>query len=131
MARGGVFPMWFGKESTGGTPARAHLVSSILLTGVVLLNFSRGAGELFQFIASVSLAAGMLSYLMAMLAGMKLLPGERMIQAVAVVAAAFIVWAAWGLGEKALAYGALSVVAGVPVYWAVRRRTASPLSNFG
>lgn len=121
MARGGVFPAWFGKESSRGTPVRAHIVSSILLTCVALMNYSRGMGDLFQFIASVSLAAGMLSYLMAMLAAIKLLPGERAMAVIALVAAGFIVWAAWGLGEKALAYGALFIAAGVPVYWAVRR----------
>ncbi|MCW1381411.1 amino acid permease [Novosphingobium sp. KCTC 2891] len=125
MARGGVFPAWFGKETSRGTPARAHIVSSILLTIVALLNYSKGLGDLFQFIASVSLAAGMLSYLMAMLAAIRLLPGERALALVALVAAAFIVWASWGLGAKALAYGALFVVAGIPVYWAVRRNLAA------
>ncbi|WP_226018939.1 amino acid permease [Novosphingobium sp. FKTRR1] len=122
MARGGVFPAWFGKESSRGTPTRAHIVSSILLSCVTLMNFSRGLGDLFQFIASVSLAAGMLSYLMAMLAAIRLLPAERLLTVVALIGAAFIVWAAWGLGEKALGYGALFVLAGVPVYWAVRLR---------
>lgn len=125
MARGGVFPAWFGKETARGTPARAHVVSSILLSGVTLLNFSRGLGDLFQFIASVSLAAGMLSYLMVMLAAIRLLPAERLLTLVALIGAAFVVWASWGLGEKALAYGALFVVAGVPVYWAVRRGHAA------
>ncbi|WP_408589524.1 amino acid permease [Novosphingobium sp.] len=122
MARGGVFPAWFGKESSRGTPTRAHIVSSILLSCVTLMNFSRGLGDLFQFIASVSLAAGMLSYLMAMLAAIRLLPAERLLTVVALIGAAFIVWAAWGLGEKALGYGALFVLAGVPVYWVVRLR---------
>ena len=121
MARGGVFPRWFGKETAHGTPARSHLVSSALLSCVVMMNYARGAGELFQFVASMSLAAGMLGYLMAMLAAWRLLPGERLVQAVAGTGATFIVWAAWGLGAKALVYGALFVVAGVPVYWAVRR----------
>ncbi|WP_408588301.1 amino acid permease [Novosphingobium sp.] len=121
MARGGVFPKWFGKETSRGTPMRAHLVSSVLLTGVALLNYSKGLGDLFQFIASVSLAAGMLSYLMAMLAAIKLLPAERGLLPVALVASGFIVWASWGLGAQALTYGALFVVAGVPVYWLVRR----------
>lgn len=121
MARGGVFPAWFGKETRRGTPMRAHLVSSVLLTGVALLNYSKGLGDLFQFIASVSLAAGMLSYLIAMLAAIKLLPAERGLLPVALVASGFIVWASWGLGAQALGYGALFVAAGVPVYWLVRR----------
>ncbi|BEU99826.1 amino acid permease [Novosphingobium olei] len=121
MARGGVFPAWFAKETSRGTPGRAHVVSSVLLTCVAVMNYSKGLGDLFQFIASVSLAAGMLSYLMVMIAALKLLPGERLLAVVALIAAAFIVWASWGLGAHALGYGALFVVAGVPVYWVVRR----------
>ena len=121
MARGGVFPAWFGKSSARGTPVRAHIVSSVLLSIVALMNYGRGMGDLFQFIASVSLAAGMLSYFLSMLAAIRLLPGERGMALVALVAATFIVWAAWGLGEKALIYGALFVLAGAPVYWMVRR----------
>lgn len=125
MARGGVFPAWFGKETARGTPARAHVISSLLLSVIVLLNFARGMGDLFQFIASVSLAAGMLAYFVSMLAAIKLVPGERALAVVALVGAAFIVWAAWGLGASALGYGAAFVVAGVPVYWAVRRGRAT------
>ena len=51
MARGGVFPQWFATESRNGTPARGHVVSSLLLSAVTLLNFGRGMGDLFQFIA--------------------------------------------------------------------------------
>lgn len=129
MARGGVFPRWFAAESRHGTPARAHLVSSTLLTIVTLMNFSRGMGDLFQFIASVSLAAGMLAYFIAMLAAVRLLPGERWLTALALVGAGFIAWAAWGLGAEALTYGALFVVGGLPVLLLVRAGAASSTTS--
>ena len=125
MARGGVFPAWFAKENARGTPARSHIVSSLLLSAVTLLNYGRGMGDLFQFIASISLAAGMLSYFISMLAAIRLLPGERGIALLALIGAAFIVWASWGLGGSALIYGGLLVLAGLPVYWAVRQRGAA------
>ncbi len=121
MARGGVFPQWFAVESRNGTPARGHVVSSLLLSAVTLLNFGRGMGDLFQFIASVSLAAGMLSYGISMLAAIKLLPGERLIVPLALFGAAFSAWATWGLGLEAMGYGAVLLVLGLPIYWAVRR----------
>jgi APA family basic amino acid/polyamine antiporter len=121
MALGGVFPAWFAKDGTRGTPVRAHVVSSLLLSAVTLLNFGRGMGDLFAFIASVSLAAGMLAYFMSMLAAIRLLPEERGLTLVALTGAAFIGWATWGLGASAVGYGAALVLAGVPVYLAVRR----------
>ena len=124
MARGGVFPAWFGRESARGTPVRAHLVSSLLLTAVTLLNYRRGMADLFGFIASVSLAAGMLSYFASTVAVFRLLPGDRLAAVAAIVGAAFTVWAAWGLGRIALGYGAMLILAGFPVYGAVSWRAA-------
>ncbi|ABD26114.1 amino acid/polyamine/organocation transporter, APC superfamily [Novosphingobium aromaticivorans DSM 12444] len=130
MARGGVFPRWFAAEGPRGTPVRSHVVSSILLSIVTLLNYGRGMGDLFAFIASVSLAAGMLSYFVAMLAAVRLLPDERPMVIAALVGAAFIAWAAWGLGAEALTYGAGFVALGLPVYlWIRRDGAASTTAN--
>lgn len=133
MARGGVFPRWFAAEGPHGTPVRSHVVSSILLSVVTLLNYGRGMGDLFAFIASVSLAAGMLSYFIAMLAAVRLLPGERWLVAAALVGATFIAWAAWGLGIEALTYGAGFIALGLPVYLWIRRdaATATPPTDRG
>lgn len=125
MAKGGVFPRWFATEGSRGTPVRSHLVSSVLLSIVTLLNFGRGMGDLFAFIASVSLAAGMLSYFLAMLSAVRLLPGERIRAVAALIGAGFIAWAAWGLGGEALSYGAGFIALGLPVYLWVRRDAAA------
>ena len=125
MARGGVFPRWFAAESKRGVPLRSHLVSSGLLSIITLMNYQRGLADLFVFIASVSLAAGLLTYLMTSLAALRLIPGDRKLGLIAVIAAGFTVWAQWGLGVEAMIYGALLVAAGLPVYWAVRTAGAS------
>ena len=125
MARGGVFPRWFAAESKRGVPLRSHLVSSGLLSIITLMNYQRGLADLFVFIASVSLAAGLLTYLMTALAALRLIPGDRKLGLIAVIAAGFTVWAQWGLGVEAMIYGALLVAAGLPVYWAVRTAGAS------
>lgn len=120
MARDGVFPRWFAAEGRRGTPVRSHLVSSALVSLVTLLNYQKGLADLFGFIAAVSLAAGLLAYLMAALAALRLLPGERRLTLAALIAAAFTLWAEWGLGAEAVGWGALLIVAGLPVYWLVR-----------
>lgn len=120
MARGGVFPAWFAPESAAGTPVRGHLVSSALLSVVTLMNYGRGMGDMFTFIASVSLAAGMLSYGMTMLAALRLLPGERLTRLIALYAALFTGWATWGLGLEAMTYGGVLLLAGLPIVLMVR-----------
>ncbi|MDE2435452.1 MAG: amino acid permease [Sphingomonadales bacterium] len=125
MARGGVFPRWFATESRSGTPLRGHILSSSLLTALTLMNYQKGMASLFETIASISLAAGLLAYLMSALAALKLLPGERGLAAAAVIAALFTLWAEWGLGLSALGWGAVLVVLGLPVYWMVRTAGSS------
>lgn len=125
MARGGVFPAWFGVQGRFGTPVRSHLVSSGLLSFVTLMNYQKGMADLFSFVASVSLAAGLLTYLMAALSALRLLRGDRVLAVAAVIAAGFTFWAEWGLGGEAMAWGALLILGGLPVYWAVRNAKAS------
>ncbi len=125
MARGGVFPAWLGKQSSRGTPARAHIVSGVLVTVVTLTNYTRGMGDLFAFIASVSLAAGMLAYFASACAAIKLLPGDRPAVIVAAIGAAFVAWLSWGLGAEANAWALILLLAGAPVYLLVRRAAAS------
>lgn len=124
MARGGVFPRWFAVESARGTPVRGHLLSSLLLTGIVLLNSQKGMGKLFEFIASVSLASGLLVYLVASLAALKLLRGDILLTLAALVGAGFTLFAETGLGLEAMGYGALLILAGLPVYLLVRSGAA-------
>ena len=125
MAKGGVFPAWFAAESASGTPVRGHLVSSALLTGMVLLNSQKGMGKLFEFIGSVSIAAGLVAYLLSALAALRLVKGKAGLAAAALVAAAFTLWAEWGLGLEANLYGAALIALGLALYPLVRSGAAS------
>lgn len=125
MAKGGVFPQWFAHENANGTPVRGHLVSSALLTGIVLLNSQKGMGKLFEFIGSVSIAAGLVAYLLSALAAMRLVRDSNRTTLFALVAAAFTLWAEWGLGWKANLYGGALILAGLALYPLVRSAAPS------
>ncbi len=125
MAKGGVFPAWFAAENAAGSPVRSHLVSSGLLSIVTLMNYQRGLGDLFNFIASVSLAAGLVAYLMSALAVLRLGSTTALTLFAAAVACAFVVWAEYGLGLEALIYAGLLMLAGLPVYWWVSSSKSS------
>lgn len=121
MARGGVFPAWFGAESRHGTPARAHLVSGVLVTLVMALNYTGSTGALFAEVATISLAAGMLAYFVSALAALKLLKGDPAVTFAAVVAAGFVLWMIYGLGLRANLWGLALLACGLPVFLWVRR----------
>lgn len=125
MAKGGVFPGWFAHQGPRGTPVRAHLVSSGLLSVVTLMNYARSLADLFGFIAAVSLAAGLVAYLLASLSAMRLARGSTLTQLAALVAVAFVVWAEYGLGPQAMGYAAVLLLAGLPLYWTVRSARSS------
>jgi len=125
MARGGVFPAWFGKESRHGTPARAHIVSGVLVTIVMALNFTGSTGALFADIATISLAAGMLAYFVSALAAIRLLSGDRAVVFAAVIAAGFVLWMIYGLGLRANLWGLGLLALGLPVFLWVRLRSAA------
>lgn len=125
MACGGVFPRWFAHESVRGVPVRAHVLAGAMVTAVTLANYTRGMGDLFAFVAAVSLAAGMLAYFVSALAAVKLLRRDGPARVAGLVAAGFVAWLAWGLGREANGWALGLLLAGVPVYLAVRRGGAT------
>ncbi len=125
MARGGVFPAWFAKESARGIPLRGHIISSLLLSIMALLNAQKGMGKLFEFIGSVSIAAGLVAYLLSALAALKLLRGQALVVVAALIAAAFTLWAEWGLGLEAMLYGGGLIALGLALYPFVKTAKSS------
>lgn len=134
MAEGGVFPRWLRKTSARGIPVRAHIVSSALLTLVTLMNYTRSMTDLFQFIALVSIAAGLVAYLACSLAVLKLMPRERLVWVTGPLSAAFSLWVLYGCGLATIGWAGALMVLGLPIYWWVRTfehdppasRTAGP-----
>jgi APA family basic amino acid/polyamine antiporter len=126
MAKGGVFPAFFARTTARETPVRAHVVSSLLLSGIVLLNYSKTMTEAFEFILLLSTTASLVMYLACSLAALKLkrdgrLPSSGTLFAVAAVAAAYALWTIYGAGAEAVGWGVALLAAGYPVYRLARR----------
>jgi basic amino acid/polyamine antiporter, APA family len=120
MARDGVFPRWLAKLSRHGTPARAHVTASLLLTIVLALNQWRSMTDLFGFLILLATTASLVAYLASSLAALKL--GVARAKApVFIIAAIFSVWAIWGAGYEAMLWGAALLVSGVPIYFLMAR----------
>ena len=121
MARDGVMPAWLAKSSRRGTPVRAHLVSSTLLSVVLLVNHSRSMAELFKFLVLLATTAALVPYLVCSLAALRLRAAAPVLAAVGAVYAA---WTIWGAGGEAIAWGLALLLAGIPVYFVSRRNSA-------
>lgn len=126
MAKGGVFPAFFARTTARDTPVRAHVVSSLLLSGIVLLNYSKSMTEAFEFILLLSTTASLVMYLACSLAALKLkrdgrLASSGILMGVAAAAAVYALWTIYGAGAEAVGWGVVLLAAGYPVFRLARR----------
>lgn len=126
MAKGGVFPAFLAKTSRRGTPVRAHILSSSLLTVLVLINYTKSMAELFTFIALLATAASLFTYLFCALAALRLQMRGRMdasvaLTVVAIVAALYACWTLYGAGSQATLWGAVLLLIGLPIHLLMKR----------
>jgi APA family basic amino acid/polyamine antiporter len=127
MAKAGLFPRWLGRTNANGTAVRAHLVSGVVLTATVLLNFQRTMVDLFTFLVLLSTSISLFAYMFSALAAVWLvgrgaMPGSTMFRLVASIAAAYSIWAIWGAGRGPALWGLAFLLSALPVYALMRRR---------
>ena len=130
MARRGMFPRWLGQCNADGTAVRAHLVSAVVLTVTMLMNFQRSMVDLFTFIALLSTTASLFAYLFSALGAIVLqkrgaMPGSWLLTGVAAIASAYSLWAIWGAGRGPALWGLAFLVSALPVYALMRWRDRS------
>jgi APA family basic amino acid/polyamine antiporter len=123
MAAGGVFPRSLGKVAANGVPVRAHLLSSTLVTGVLALNASKTTVDLFTFVALLATTAALVMYLFVAAAALKLGGVKR---SIAIAGILYSFWALYGAGFEANMWGAVLILAGVPVWWFMRAKHVIP-----
>ncbi|NIM52247.1 MAG: amino acid permease [Gemmatimonadales bacterium] len=127
-ARDRLFPAPFSRVSRRHTPVTGLVVSSVLITVLMAMNYTRGLVEQFTFIVLLATLASLLPYLLSSLAA--LLIGRQWswrVHVVAVLAFLYSAWAIAGAGQEVVYWGSLLLMAGVPVYvWAKWRRPSQP-----
>ena len=118
-AADGLFPAAFGRLSSRGTPAAAMIVSGVLGSMLVAMNYSRGLVELFTFIILLCTLSTLVPYVFCALA-VWLMPGEPrpggMAALVSILAFVYAMFAIGGAGAETVFYGFLFLLAGLPVY---------------
>lgn len=133
MARDGTFPRWFAKTNRHGVAARAQIVSTGLAALLIAANASRSVAGLFAFMALLATVAALVLYLACALAALYLLKRGRLapsaaLGVIATVATAYSLWALWGAGYEATGWGAVLLIAGLPIYVFMKRGRSSPVA---
>lgn len=137
LAREGIFPRIFARESKYQTPGAALFITSALATPLVLMNYAASMVEIFTFVALLSTAAFLVMYLFCALAALKLawrgelgLHGRRLgvLLVIAILAALYSVWTLYGAGATAFGWNMVLFAAGLPVYFAMKWRRRRELA---
>jgi len=117
----GLFPRAFARRDRHGTPVFGVLVGSSLATVLVIASYSRSLVDLFTFILLISTSAILLPYAASSAAWLRRGTGGGRV--VAALALLYSLYALSGAGAEALGWGAVLLLAGLPVYAWMRRST--------
>jgi basic amino acid/polyamine antiporter, APA family len=127
VAVDGLFPAALGKVSPRGTPSRAILLSGVLASLLVAMNYSRGLVELFTFIILLCTLSTLVPYVFCSLA-VWLMPGRpapgRRASAISILAFVYSMFAIAGAGADTVFYGFLFLLAGLPIFVWLKRAIA-------
>jgi APA family basic amino acid/polyamine antiporter len=125
-AQDGLFPRAFARTDKRGTPWLGLLVSSVLTSALIATNYTRSLVALFTFMILLSTATTLLPYLITTWAWWRLDSAGATTRRKIVAAGAlvFSIWALVGAGTEPLAWGAVLLLCGWPIYVWQRRSVA-------
>lgn len=130
VACDGLFPRIFLRESRMHAPLAGLVISALLVSSLLALNYARGLVGLFSFVIRIATFSALLPYLVAtaadwVLAGSHPRSARTRIvdMLLALGAGTYAIWAIVGLGTDALYWGIVFLLAGVPIFLWLRRRS--------
>ena len=124
-SRDGLFPKVFGKLSRRGTPVFGLVVSSVLITGLMALNYNKNLVDNFTFVILLATLVTLVPYAFSAAAEAYLMITDRIAFVrgrlvrdliVAALAFAYAVWTMIGSGMEIIGQGYVLWMLGVPVY---------------
>lgn len=122
-ARDGLFPKIFVDKDNSGLSRYALVFSSLLISILVVANYSGSMVSLFTFAILVSTLGIFMPYLLSILVEIKYLLISRsnyFALLLSVLALTYCVWAISGIGSKAMVWGTVLILAGLPLYLFMR-----------
>lgn len=127
-SRDKIFPQIFKRENSKGIPAVAIVISSILISALMLMNFTKGLTDTFTFMILMTTITVLVPYLFSAASyGIIVLQQKDwkdkslMKVLLAFVAFAYSLWAVVGSGEETVYWGFIAILAGIPFYVWMRR----------
>jgi len=127
-ARDKLFPQIFADKNNEGVSKIALAFSSVLISILVIANFSEGLVALFTFAILVSTLGIFIPYLLSIAADIKFIVKRWAIEkdvvslTTAILALLYCCWAISGIGLKSTLWGIALIMMGLPIYWFLHKR---------
>ena len=123
IARDKLFPSIFAKENKNGVPALGIILSSILVSILMVMNYSKGLVEAFSFILLLASMTALIAYLFTAASYVVVSIREqgfskqtRFRLFISAIAFLFSIWAIAGSGTEIVYWGFILLMAGIPLY---------------
>lgn len=117
-AKDQLFPSFFSKLSKRATPTTGLIFSSILISVLLLMNYSKSLIKVFEYLILLSTLTCLVPYLFAAATHLlfALRSGKKWTWIWGSTAFLFSMWAIVGSGEEIVFWGFLVLMAGIPFY---------------
>ncbi len=133
IARDKLFPEKFSRLSKRGTPVFGLVVSSVLVTAIMAINYTKNLVEQFTFIILLSTLTALFLYTLSTMSELMIsikeggkLSGGKLLKTtiLSVLAFLYTLWAIAGAGQEVVYWGFLLIMSGIPVYVWLKWRNA-------
>jgi APA family basic amino acid/polyamine antiporter len=123
-ARQKLFPKIFARQNLNGSPSVSLLIGSVIVSTLMLMNFSKGMVKAFEFLILVTTTTVLVPYIFAAAAyGVFILQkrigkeGNTLYQLILpMLGFAYSVWAVSGSGQEPVYWGFIMLLLGIPIY---------------
>jgi APA family basic amino acid/polyamine antiporter len=130
VAEDKLAPSWLAATTKSGTPHAALILSSVLASLLLILNYSRGFIEAFTFLLMMATALSLIYYVVVALAEIRYSwRSATGWAAIGVAGLIYSLFAAFGSGFEVLFWGVLLMLAGLPLYFIFRRSSGAAAAS--
>ena len=122
-AKDQLFPSLFGEVNKKGIPSRGLIFSSLLISGLLLMNYSKSLIQAFEFMILLATLTCLVAYLFSTATHLlfALRTGKKWTWIWGFGAFLFSMWAVIGSGEEIVFWGFLALMAGIPFYVLIKK----------
>jgi APA family basic amino acid/polyamine antiporter len=128
-ARDKIFPRIFMRPNKRGLPAVGLVISSVVMSALLMMNFTEGLTNTFTFMVLLSTMIVLVPYLFSAASYSIIVLGDESHRdkigskiVIAAVAFFYSLWAVAGSGEQAVYWGFIGLTAGIPLFVWMKRR---------